>query len=158
MPRSKEIRAAVYHRAAHEPVTALYCRSAIQDSVAIEKQKNRLACYSEENGYTNISWYIDDGESGLTLDRPAMKRLIDDIHSGEIKTVIVTKSDRIARGMDAMCEWIMLLKGLDVQCTSVFTGKDGLSNEFAFWLQSFRYVYPEIYAAEKRRDSNRLNH
>lgn len=156
MSDKEEYKTAVCCQSAAETPTALYCRTAVQNDFAIESQKERLLSFANENGYSNPVFYIDNGESGLTLKRPAMKRLISDVRSGKVKRVIVTSVNRIARDTVSMCKWVVMLKGIDVQCIAVDTGKDGFSNEFAFWHQTLRYVYSELFKREKRRDSKRL--
>jgi DNA invertase Pin-like site-specific DNA recombinase len=146
MPRKNDRRVAVYFRVGYEPTTALYCRTATQDSFAIQNQKDRLLRYAEENDHTNLSWYIDNGESGTTLNRPAMKQLIADIKSGRIETVLVISADRVARGIAPMSEWVRLIKERNVRCIAAETGEEGLSNEFSFWLDVTRSLCPELFA------------
>ncbi len=43
--------------------------------------------------------YDDGGVSGATMDRPALKRLLSDIESGQIDTVVVYKVDRLTRSL-----------------------------------------------------------
>jgi DNA invertase Pin-like site-specific DNA recombinase len=43
--------------------------------------------------------YDDGGYSGGTLDRPALKRLLEDIQAGNIDTVVVYKVDRLTRSL-----------------------------------------------------------
>jgi DNA invertase Pin-like site-specific DNA recombinase len=64
----------------------------------------------------------DDGESDLTLDRPAMNRLMADIESGKVKTVIVASADRIARGVDCVMAWILNVKWTGIRCLSLEDG------------------------------------
>ena len=122
---------AVYCRFANdpEPKTALYCRTAQQCDYGIDSQKERLTRFANENGYSNTAWYIDNGESGTTLDRPAMKRLIEDIREGVIHTVVVTGCDRIARGFATMAAWVRLLQETDARCISSDGGYD-IASEF----------------------------
>ena len=128
MPDKRNFKAAVYIRLANDPdpPTALYCRTAtktnLPDSPGIEAQTRRLLHFAEENGYTDPVLYIDDGESGLTLDRPAMNQLMADIESGKVKTVIVTSADRIARGIDLLMTWILNMKWTGIRCLSLEDG------------------------------------
>jgi site-specific DNA recombinase len=39
--------------------------------------------------------YDDGGLSGGTMERPALKRLLEDIKAGKIQTVVVYKVDRL---------------------------------------------------------------
>ena len=147
MPENKEYKVAVYCRFANEPQTALYCRTAtktIFGDLGIESQKTRLLRYAEENGYANPVLYIDNGEKGSTFDRPAMQRLVDDIEYGNVKTVIVTSTDRIARGITLLLEWLVFLKENKARCFSLeIDGKD-IRNEFTFWQGFLRDFMPDV--------------
>jgi len=132
MSNKTDYKVVAYCRIAYEPKTALYCRTAVQDSFAIEHQKDRLLQFAKENGYTNIAWYIDDGEKGNTLNRPAMRQLIADIKLGKVKTVIVTGIDRIARGILPFAEWQRLFQESNAKCITLGTGGQDLFGEVAY--------------------------
>ena len=82
--------------------TALYCRLSSDDDLegdsnSIKNQKLLLSEYAKENKFRNIRYYIDDGYSGSNFERPAFKRLLNDIVNGEISTVIVKDMSRFGR-------------------------------------------------------------
>ena len=130
MTITKGIGAVLYCRHAREPEidsetnykTALYCRTAQQDDFAIENQLNRLMSFASEKGYENLSAYIDNGGSGLTLNRPAMNILIEDINEGIVETVIVTSTCRIARDFAVMLDFMKVLNRANVPCVSLDCG------------------------------------
>ena len=82
--------------------TALYCRLSSDDDLegdsnSIKNQKLLLSDYAKENKFRNIRFYIDDGFSGSNFERPAFKRLLNDVENGEISTVIVKDMSRFGR-------------------------------------------------------------
>ena len=82
--------------------TALYTRLSSDDDLegdsnSIKNQKLLLSDYAKENRFRNIRFYIDDGYSGSNFERPAFKRLLNDIENGEISTVIVKDMSRFGR-------------------------------------------------------------
>ena len=82
--------------------TALYCLLSSDDDLegdsnSIKNQKLLLSDYAKENKFRNIRFYIDDGYSGSNFERPAFKRLLNDIENGEISTVIVKDMSRFGR-------------------------------------------------------------
>ena len=82
--------------------TALYTRLSSDDDLegdsnSIKNQKLLLSEYAKENRFRNIRYYIDDGYSGSNFERPAFKRLLNDIENGEISTVIVKDMSRFGR-------------------------------------------------------------
>lgn len=82
--------------------TALYCRlsrddGTDQDSGSIQTQKEMLTRYCRENGFTNYSFYIDDGWSGTNSERPDFQRMLSDIEDGKINCVITKDLSRLGR-------------------------------------------------------------
>lgn len=53
--------------------------------------------YAKENHFTNIVYYVDDGYSGTTFDRPEFQRLKNDIEKGKVGVVIVKDLSRLGR-------------------------------------------------------------
>ena len=70
-------------------------------SQSIVNQKDFLTAYAVENGFNIVDYYIDDGYSGTTFDRPDFNRLIGDIEKGLINTVITKDLSRLG------CDYIM---------------------------------------------------
>lgn len=141
-----KIKVALYCRVASEaqlPKTALYCRVAAKDDLAAQQQEARLRRFAAENGFQNLCIYNDNGEAGTTLNRPAMKRLIADIKTGEVQTVIVTNVDRIARGWEPFVEWIHLLKNTNVKCVAIDLDEKDFSREFSFRLDLYQRHFRE---------------
>ena len=73
--------------------TALYCRLSkddeqIGESTSIETQRLMLSRFCQENQLAIVDYYVDDGFSGLSYDRPDFLRLIDDIEAGLIDLVM----------------------------------------------------------------------
>lgn len=63
--------------------------------------------------------YDDVGHSSETLDRPALNRLVEDIHAGVIDRVLVHRLDRIARKILYACQFLELLRQHDIALTIV---------------------------------------
>lgn len=83
-------------------VTALYARLSkdddlVGDSNSIVHQKEILAKYAKEHGFTNIEFYADDGFSGTNFNRPDFQRMMADAEEGKISTVIVKDMSRFGR-------------------------------------------------------------
>ncbi|QSO52263.1 recombinase family protein [Alicyclobacillus curvatus] len=80
---------------------ALYVRVSTDDQAlhgfSIEGQMQRLEAYCTSQGWPNYEFYIDDGYSGTSMDRPQLKRLIRHIERGDIQMVIVYRLDRMSR-------------------------------------------------------------
>ena len=77
-----------------EKITALYCRLSQDDGLdgesnSIQNQKLILMDYAKKNGYLHPQYFIDDGISGTTFDRPGFREMEDLIEAGQVSTIIV---------------------------------------------------------------------
>ena len=81
---------------------ALYCRVSTDQQAefgeSIETQQSRLLEFAKQSGY-NPQLYVDAGFSAKDTNRPELKRLLKDIEVGLIRSVNVTKLDRITRSL-----------------------------------------------------------
>ena len=73
---------------------ALYCRISKSninqdESNSISHQKILLAKAATQYDYIQTQFYIDDGYSGTTFDRPAFKQMEDAIRAGMVCAVLV---------------------------------------------------------------------
>ena len=89
-------------KTAKDSITALYCRLSVDDELngesnSITHQKEMLEEYAQKNNFYNIKFYVDDGYSGTSFNRPAFKELIKNIDSGLVGTVIVKDMSRLGR-------------------------------------------------------------
>ncbi|MGN0456487.1 MAG: recombinase family protein [Acutalibacteraceae bacterium] len=85
-----------------DKITSLYCRLSADDELkgesnSISNQKQILKTFAFEKGFTNIRYYVDDGISGTTFNRPDFLRLMDDIEKDLVSTVIVKDLSRFGR-------------------------------------------------------------
>ena len=83
-------------------ITALYARLSQEDALdgdsnSIVNQKKILLKYAEDNGFPNPTFFIDDGVSGVTFDRPGWNEMIGLAEAGKVKTVIVKDMSRMGR-------------------------------------------------------------
>ena len=87
-----------------EQITALYARLSQEDALdgdsnSIVNQKAVLSKYASDNGFTNPVFFIDDGVSGVTFDRPNFNRMITEVtekvkaEQQEVDTYEQNKSD-----------------------------------------------------------------
>ena len=86
----------------NELITALYCRLSQEDaregeSLSIENQKKMLSEYAERNGFRNCQFYVDDGFSGVSSNRPDYQRMLNDVENELVGTVIVKDQSRLSR-------------------------------------------------------------
>ena len=83
-------------------ITALYARLSQEDALdgesnSIANQKKILLKYATDNSFPNPTFFIDDGVSGVTFDRPGWNEMIRLAEAGKVKTVIVKDMSRMGR-------------------------------------------------------------
>ena len=136
----------------HEAVTALYCRLSQDDKLegdsnSIINQKKILQKYALEHGWTNYRFYIDDGISGTTFNRPGFQEMIADIEAGVVKRVIIKDMSRFGRDylQVGMYTEIMFPEH-DVHFIAVNDGVDSTQGDNEF--TPFRNIINEWYAKD----------
>ena len=81
--------------------TALYIRvstdSQFEEGYSVDAQKEKLEQYCKLKDIEKYEFYIDGGWSGSNIDRPEMKRMMNEIIEKKIESVIVYKLDRLSR-------------------------------------------------------------
>lgn len=94
---------------ATEKITALYCRLSVEDtkdekkngkedlSNSIQNQKAMLLQYARDHRFPHPTFFIDDGYSGVTYDRPGFQKMLDEIEAGHVGTVITKDLSRLGR-------------------------------------------------------------
>lgn len=87
---------------ATDKITALYCRLSQEDALAgdsnsIVNQKNILLQYAKDNRFPNPTFFVDDGYSGTTFDRPGFQKMLDEIESGNVAICITKDLSRLGR-------------------------------------------------------------
>lgn len=85
-----------------EKITALYCRLSQDDGLdgesnSIQNQKIILMDYAKKNGYLHPKYFVDDGISGTTFDRPGFREMEALIEAGQVAAVIVKDLSRFGR-------------------------------------------------------------
>ena len=83
-------------------ITALYCRLSRDDELtgdsnSIVNQKAILSKYAKENHFSDPLFFVDDGYSGTSFERPSWLELIEKIENGEVSTLIVKDMSRLGR-------------------------------------------------------------
>ena len=135
-----------------EAVTALYCRLSRDDELqgdsnSIINQKKILQKYALDHGWKNIRFYIDDGISGTTFNRPGFQEMIADIEAGIVKRVVIKDMSRLGRDylQVGMYTEIMFPEH-DVHFIAVNDGVDSKQGDNEF--TPFRNIINEWYAKD----------
>ena len=91
------------------------------ESNSVTNQKLIITSYIEKNKDLElIDFYIDDGYSGTTFDRPEYKRMFKDIVDGKVNAIIVKDLSRFGRNHIQSDEYIEnILPGYNVRYISI---------------------------------------
>ena len=100
------------------------------ESNSVTNQKAIIDSYVKKNEDLElIEFYIDDGYSGTTFDRPEYKRMIEDILSGKVDTIIVKDLSRFGRNHIEADDYLEnILPGYNVRFISTIDEIDSLKN------------------------------
>jgi site-specific DNA recombinase len=107
---------------------AIYTRKSSEEgleqsfnSLAAQREACRAFILSQKHeGWTVLKNVYDDGGiSGGTMDRPALKQLLNDIQEGKVNTVIVYKVDRLTRSLTDFAKIIEIFDSHSVSFVSV---------------------------------------
>lgn len=133
----------------NQKITALYCRLSQEDmregeSLSIENQKLILRKYADEHGFLNCKFYVDDGYSGASTERPAYKEMMNDVENERVSTVIVKDQSRLGR--DYLQTGLLMeitFPQYDVRFIAVNDGVDSINgvNDFAGIKNYFNDLY-----------------
>ena len=135
-----------------DKITALYCRLSNDDDLqgesnSITNQKAILKKYADENGLGNTQFYVDDGFSGTNFNRPDFMRMMEDVKSGKIGTIITKDLSRFGRDYLMTGQYIeMILPDYDVRYIAINDNVDTLRSENEMMV--FKNVFNDWYARD----------
>jgi len=115
-PETRTRRCAIYTRKSSE-------EGLEQDFNSLDAQREACEAYirsQKSEGWKLVeTGYDDGGYSGGTMERPALKRLLEDIEQGRVQTVVVYKVDRLTRSLSDFAKIVDVLDAQKVSFVSV---------------------------------------
>ena len=114
-------------------ICGLYMRVSTEDQAregfSLSEQKERLETFCKFKGYEIKDYYEDAGISAKTgNERPEFIRLMEDIKSGKINTIVVLKLDRISR---SIFDWENIMKTLEKYNADIVCVNDDINTTSA---------------------------
>ncbi len=151
----EKLNVAVYIRVANKETS--------REDSAIENQKYIVNQYLKENikGIKSKKYYIDNGFSGTTYNRPDFKRMIKDIEEKSINTVIVKDLIRFGRTNNTLDRIEALKRKYNINFISVAENIDSINKKeesecFFAIRQCMRDQYRESIRAGRRFTKERM--
>ena len=128
------------------------------ESYSIGNQKKLLAKVAKEKGYTNLVHFLDDGISGVTMDRPGFVKMIRQLEQGKAAAVFVKDLSRLGRNYIEVGRLTEeFFPDHDIRLVAVSDNIDTAEGENE--LAPIRNLFNEWYArdiSKKRRISNKI--
>lgn len=147
----KKIRCAIYTRKSSEDGLE-------QEFNSLDAQREACTAYvasQKHEGWVLLPEHYDDGGlSGGTLERPALKQLLDDVESGRVDQIIVYKIDRLTRSLADFAKIVDILDVAEASFVSVtqsFNTATSMGRLTLNMLLSFAQFEREV-TAERIRD------
>ena len=128
------------------------------ESYSIGNQKKLLAKVAKEKGYTNLVHFLDDGISGVTMDRPGFVEMVRQLEQGKAAAVFVKDLSRLGRNYIEVGRLTEeFFPDHDIRLVAVSDNIDTAEGENE--LAPIRNLFNEWYArdiSKKRRISNKI--
>ena len=128
------------------------------ESYSIGNQKKLLTKVAKEKGYTNLVHFLDDGISGVTMDRPGFVEMICQLEQGKAAAVFVKDLSRLGRNYIEVGRLTEeFFPNHDIRLVAVSDNIDTAEGENE--LAPIRNLFNEWYArdiSKKRRISNKI--
>ena len=128
------------------------------ESYSIGNQKKLLTKVAKEKGYTNLVHFLDDGISGVTMDRPGFVEMIQQLEEGRAAAVFVKDLSRLGRNYIEVGRLTEeFFPEHDIRLVAVSDNIDTAEGENE--LAPIRNLFNEWYArdiSKKRRISNKI--
>lgn len=146
---------------------AIYVRKSTEKGLELEfnslhNQEDACRSYIMSQAFNNWEYfktYTDGGISGGTIERPALKQMLEDIRRGLIQTVVVYKVDRLSR---SIMDFHNMMKEFDkygcnfVSITQAFDTSTSMGKLTLNMLLSFAQFEREV-SSERVRDKIRAS-
>ena len=133
-------------------ITALYARLSQEDALdgesnSIANQRKILLKYATDNGFPNPTFFIDDGVSGVTFDRPGWNEMIRLAEAGKVQTVIVKDMSRMGRDYLKVGYYTeSFFAERDIRYIAINDGVDSEKGDNEF--TPFRNLFNDFYARD----------
>ena len=128
------------------------------ESYSIGNQKKLLTKVAKEKGYTNFVHFLDDGISGVTMDRPGFNDMMEQLAAGKAAAVFVKDLSRLGRNYIEVGRLTEeFFPEHDIRLVAVSDNIDTAEGENE--LAPIRNLFNEWYArdiSKKRRISNKI--
>ncbi len=146
-----------------EKITALYCRLSVDDnndemeSNSITNQKEILLDYAKKHGFLHPQFFVDDGYSGTSFNRPDFQRMQAMVERGEVGTIIVKDVSRFGREQVEMSRLTQIVyPSLGVTFIAIQENVNSTTGD-GMEMLPFYSIFNEWYAAQTSKKIRAVN-
>lgn len=135
-----------------DKITALYCRLSQDDALdgesnSITNQKTLLSKYAADHGFRNTRFFVDDGFSGTSFQRPGFQEMMRYVEDYSVSAVIVKDLSRLGREYSYMGRLQdFIFPAYDVRFIAINDDVDSAKGENDFAV--FKNVFNDYYAKD----------
>ena len=135
-----------------EKITALYCRLSQDDALdgesnSITNPKALLSKYAADHGFRNTRFFVDDGFSGTSFQRPGFQEMMRYVEDYSVSAVIVKDLSRLGREYSYMGRLQdFIFPAYDVRFIAINDDVDSAKGENDFAV--FKNVFNDYYAKD----------
>ena len=135
-----------------DKITALYCRLSQDDALdgesnSITNQKALLSKYAADHGFRNTRFFVDDGFSGTSFQRPGFQEMMRYVEDYSVSAVIVKDLSRLGREYSYMGRLQdFIFPAYDVRFIAINDNVDSAKGENDFAV--FKNVFNDYYAKD----------
>lgn len=146
MVKQIKYRVAIYIRLSKEDIDKH------EESLSVTNQKNVLEAYVREQEYELYDIYIDDGFTGTNFDRPAFKRMINDIELGKVNMVVTKDLSRLGRDYIETGEYVEKYFPMhNVRYVALLDGIDTIADTSNNDIAPFKAVINDMYSRDNSK-------
>lgn len=128
------------------------------ESYSIQNQKKLLTKAAKDMGYTNLVTFVDDGVSGVTMNRPGFNSMMAELEKDHASAVFVKDMSRLGRNYIEVGRLMEeFFPEHDIRLIAISDGIDTSEGESEF--APIKNMFNEWYArdiSKKRRISNKI--
>ncbi|MCI8498542.1 MAG: recombinase family protein [Bacilli bacterium] len=116
-----------------------YIRVAHEDDSAVELQKSKIEYYAKKNNIQIDYYYIDNGYSGINLNRPQLKQLLRDVKSRKVTNeIIYTDNNRISRNKFDFSKIVRAISKSNVKLVSMIEEENVMTSMMTVMHKHYR--------------------
>ena len=140
----------------------LYCRLSRDDGLderesdSISNQKDILTDFAAKNGFGNPVCVVDDGYTGTNFQRPGWQLVMQEIESGNVRSIICKDKDRFGRDYLRVGLYMEMFRERGIRFIAIGDGVDNIREDDDF--APFRDLISEFYARDTSKKIKAVLH